>query len=51
MVVNKHLEIPSVQSKATAAQRRIKGILASVKNPAIKELGSWDRNSRALESL
>jgi len=51
MVVNKHLEIPSVQSKAKAAQRRIKEILACMKNSAINELGSQDRNIGAVEPL
>lgn len=50
MVVNKHLEISSVQSKATAAQRGIKGILACMKNSAINESEIRDRNSRAVGS-
>lgn len=50
VVVNKHLEIPSVQSKATAGRRRIKGVLAGMKT-AIDDSGSQDRNSWAVEPL
>ena len=50
LVVNKHLEIPSVQSKATAVERGIKGLLACMKNSAIYESGSQDGNSGAVGS-